>query len=615
MEPEAAQQEPTSANTTAHSAGAIAPKPELDQALGETLRALMAAAQARRGSPLNPEQTARLLVERASQMLPATDCLIGFVPPDRQDHFRIIGGSGPWAASLIGTEFSTQGTIAGRAMQEGVTVETTHAQEESALREVLARGGIKTLRLVPITTVMRLPDGRTALGIFGFYRRSRTPFTPHERELIDEFAKLVSLALHGAELRQATAQAAKRLQTGVDVALDLAASLEPREVIRRLLLRAVEALDSDRATLFRLEGGEVVVEDSHDLHAPPAPPGTRYSIAVQPILQQAIATRKPVLSGAVNLSVLSTRDQQALADIRHRVAVPLLFGGEVAALLVLSRRQDLPFGVPDLATLQLIGNVAILALRNARVFSEVEAASRAKGDFLNLAAHELRTPLSVVAGYLSILQDGSLGAAPPTWRRPIDMLVEKTAELRDLVDDLLLASRLEAGSIPKAVQRIDLRLVVRDAVLRADPRARLLKASVTEELPGRPVSVDADPDHLGRILDNLINNALTYGGEQPWVRLAVSDGEPTQIAVQDHGPGIPAALQERIFERFFKIDDPSKPRQPGTGLGLFIARELARQNGGTVHLDCSEPGKGSTFVLRLPGAPRSASLKRVAAQD
>jgi len=610
MEPEAAQQEPTSEKTAA-AAGSIAPKPELDQALGETLRALMAAAQARRGSPLNPEETARLLVERASQILPSTDCLIGFVPPDRQDHFRIIGGAGPWAASLIGSEFSTQGSIAGRAMHEGVTVETTAAQEESALREVLAMGGIKTLRLVPLTIGMRLPDGRTALGIFGFYRRSRAPFTPHERELIDEFAKLVSLALHGAELRQATAQAAKRLQTGVDVALDLAASLEPREVIRRLLLRAVEALSADRATLFRLEGHEVVVEDSHDIHAPPAPPGARYSITVQPILQQAISTRKPVLSGAVNLSVLSTEDQQALADVRHRVALPLLFAGEVVALLVLSRRQDLPFGAPDLATLQLIGNVAILAVRNARLFSEVEAASRAKGDFLNLAAHELRTPLSVVAGYLSMFQDGSLGAAPQAWRRPIDMLVQKTAELRDLVDDLLLASRLETGSIPKAVQRIDLRHVVRDAVLRADPRARLLKASITEELPERPVFVDADPDHLGRILDNLINNALSYGGEQPWVRLAVSNGEPPQIAVQDRGRGIPAELKERIFERFFKIDDPSRPAQPGTGLGLFIARELARQNGGTVLLDRSKPGEGSTFVLRLPGAKRSASLKRV----
>jgi signal transduction histidine kinase len=115
-----------------------------------------------------------------------------------------------------------------------------------------------------------------------------------------------------------------------------------------------------------------------------------------------------------------------------------------------------------------------------------------------------------------------------------------------------------------------------------------------------PVLVQADAEHVGRILDNLINNALTYCVGQPRVTVSVSNlGQPT-IAVSDNGVGIPAEKRELVFERFVRLDDALIGPVPGTGLGLYISRELARRHGGSLVLDESAPGKGSRFLLRLP---------------
>jgi signal transduction histidine kinase len=143
---------------------------------------------------------------------------------------------------------------------------------------------------------------------------------------------------------------------------------------------------------------------------------------------------------------------------------------------------------------------------------------------------------------------------------------------------------------------------VREAIRRAEPRTTLLQAQIAARIPKHPVLVEVDPDHIGRILDALINNALIYTTGSPRVTVTVSDGAQPQVAVEDRGAGVPPELRERIFERFFRIDHRAANAQPGTGLGLYISQVLAEKNGGSLVLERSEPGKGSRFVLRLPVA-------------
>jgi len=235
---------------------------------------------------------------------------------------------------------------------------------------------------------------------------------------------------------------------------------------------------------------------------------------------------------------------------------------------------------------------------------QAQESSRAKSEFLNMAAHELRTPLAVVVGYLSMLSDGTFGELNPDCDRVLQILRQKGDELNRLVDDLLTASRIEAGTVPSRLTEYDLREVARQAVRKATPQAELLGADVHLELPEGPVFVQADPTHLARIVDNLVNNALAYSRGRPWVKVTVGTGQDAVLMVEDRGVGIPADMRERVFDQFVRIESAEEPLQPGTGLGLYISRELARRQGGELAVVDSEVGRGSTLALTLQRVDR-----------
>ena len=294
------------------------------------------------------------------------------------------------------------------------------------------------------------------------------------------------------------------------------------------------------------------------------------------------------------------------------VVLPVIFEGRVKAVVELASVQA--FGQTHLDFLdQLTEGIGVVLntieanmrteelLKQSQIlFAEAQEASKSKSAFLSMAAHELRTPLSVITGYLSMLQDGSL--TPDKWERPLRVLMGKATELNSIVDDLLTAARIEGGTVPTDTKTLDLREMSRQAIARAEARAGLLKAEVLYEEPDEPVAINADREQLARIIDNLINNALTYTVGRPWVNLTVATEGGPALIIEDHGVGVPRDKHEKIFERFFRIDDPGLGPQPGTGLGLFISRELAERHGGSLTLEHSEVGKGSTFVLRLPAA-------------
>jgi signal transduction histidine kinase len=238
-----------------------------------------------------------------------------------------------------------------------------------------------------------------------------------------------------------------------------------------------------------------------------------------------------------------------------------------------------------------------------RLYVAANAANQAKSEFLNMAVHELRTPITVLTGYLSLLADGAMGPAPDSWTKPIDVLTAKTGELDKIVDDLLQVSRIESRVLPLVGAVIDLRKVVEDAVDRARPRADLLHAEISTKLPHDPVVVEADPLQLGRVLDNLINNALSYTVRPSRLAIRVSaESGRAVIRVEDNGVGIPREQHEKVFDRFFRSAGPIVVNVPGVGLGLYISRQLAEDHGGSLVVESSTPGEGTVFALELPRA-------------
>lgn len=248
-----------------------------------------------------------------------------------------------------------------------------------------------------------------------------------------------------------------------------------------------------------------------------------------------------------------------------------------------------------------LAELTTLTLAMARLEARAErdaAETGAKSASLTLVAHELRTPLGVLSGYLSMMQDGSLGDLPPQFRRPVDVAADKARQASCLVDDLLIAARIEGGGLRPQRQRVLLSEVATAAAQRASARCHAVGADLRVGQV-RDGAVSADPGQLGCILDNLITNALTYAGTVPRVEVTVAvEGGRGLIAVEDDGDPIAPAARERIFEPFQRISSNRAPQPPGTGLGLAIAREMAARNGGSLAL--TPATAGNRFELRLP---------------
>jgi len=224
---------------------------------------------------------------------------------------------------------------------------------------------------------------------------------------------------------------------------------------------------------------------------------------------------------------------------------------------------------------------------------------RRKSEFLKLASHELRTPVSLIRGYLSMFEAGDLGVFNERGKRALSVLEAQARELNALIAEMLEAARIEKGAATLAQEDLDLRTVAAEAVdsvrgkARADHRLNLLT-------PGQPLRVKADRGRLLIILQNLLDNAVKYSPDGGEIICEVREASGwAEVAVRDHGLGIEPEQLDQLFSRFGRIVTNETANIRGSGLGIYLARELARLQGGDIEVE-SEPGRGSAFTLRVP---------------
>lgn len=219
-------------------------------------------------------------------------------------------------------------------------------------------------------------------------------------------------------------------------------------------------------------------------------------------------------------------------------------------------------------------------------------------DLIGDVAHELRTPIASVRGYVEGLEAGVFEPGPEAWR----VLDEQTARLARLVDDLATLWRAESDDLRLELDTLDGPTVVMEAVERNRPLATA--RSVSLDLgPVAAVPLRADRTRLGQALDNLVGNAIRYAPEGGHVELILADeGTRAAIAVRDDGPGLTPDQAARVFDRFYRAE-PSRSRDAGgSGLGLTITKSLVEAMGGTVAVASDGLGSGAAFTVRLPTA-------------
>ena len=242
------------------------------------------------------------------------------------------------------------------------------------------------------------------------------------------------------------------------------------------------------------------------------------------------------------------------------------------------------------------GEVAELAETFNVMAGSLEETERRRLQLVGDVAHELRTPLATLDGYLEGLQDGVVESAAETWT----LLRRETGRLNRLVDDLSQLWRAEARQLPLTMETVDVSTLTADVVEQFRQQAGTL--TITSDVE-EGLTVLADHDRLAQILGNYLSNAIRYSPDGSAIAVTARRREGEVIvAVSDHGPGLTPEQRDHVFERFYRID-PSRSRAlGGSGIGLAIVRALADAMGGRAWAESAGPGTGSTFLVSLAAA-------------
>jgi signal transduction histidine kinase len=289
--------------------------------------------------------------------------------------------------------------------------------------------------------------------------------------------------------------------------------------------------------------------------------------------------------------------------VEYLTGIPLVAKeGRSLGTLVLGKYAA-PFASGDSEFLQVMGGQAAIAIENAHLFQEIQRAydelkklDHMKSEFINIAAHELRTPLAILMGYASVMEEEASG---PDQAR-LSVITRNAMRLRALIDDMLNLSYLETGQAHLRLEEVDLGQLVQDAALDvrslAEEKSLSIEVCVLSDIP----PMITDREKLDLVLMNLLSNAIKYTpeGGRVWLKAWV-EGDNAVVSVQDSGIGIPAEERDKIFERFYQVGSSLTRQQGGTGLGLAIAKGMLELCGGRIWVE-SELGQGSTFTFEVP---------------
>ncbi|WP_244227686.1 sensor histidine kinase [Corallococcus aberystwythensis] len=316
------------------------------------------------------------------------------------------------------------------------------------------------------------------------------------------------------------------------------------------------------------------------------------------------STLVPEVSDALMEAVAQDADHLEMmrrVGIRSLLTVPLLARGHIlGALTFLITTSCRRYADEDLQFAQELANLAGLAVDNARLLHGAREAVRLRDEFLSVASHELKTPLTPLSLKLQALSR-AVKAHPDSPLAPvIEAHVEtghrQVRRLTELMNDLLDVSRISAGTFRLQREDVDVAEVVREVTERFAPRFALEHCDFRVEAPG-PVCGSFDRSRLAQVLDHLLDNALKYGAGTPVsVRLA-AEGPVARLTVRDGGIGISKEQRPRLFERYGRA--VSERHYGGLGLGLYLARTIVEAEGGSVSVD-SCLGEGATFQVELP---------------
>lgn len=352
-------------------------------------------------------------------------------------------------------------------------------------------------------------------------------------------------------------------------------------------------------------------------------------IVLEEVKRQLEAGSRPSVEG-IDQAVITQMEQTG-----GQVFVPLVSKDTLLGIFVLGEKKsgDI-YSNEDLNLLEIGAAQAAVAIENALVYEEVKrfnltlkeevdkatvdlrAANErlkkldeAKSEFISIASHQLRTPLTVIKGYISMMLEGSFGQLTPPEVESLHKVYDSNQRLINLVEDLLNISRIESGRLRFEWTYEPLEHLAESVVEELTPNAKKKKLKLEFLAEKGLPRVKMDNEKLRQVLMNLVDNAVKYT-KKGWVHVRVAqDGGSVVVRVSDTGMGIDPQDMPNLFQKFSRGTGTSLVHTEGTGLGLYVAREIVAAHGGKVWAESQGPGQGSTFIVSLPGM----SEKQIAA--
>jgi len=280
------------------------------------------------------------------------------------------------------------------------------------------------------------------------------------------------------------------------------------------------------------------------------------------------------------------------------LVIPLELEEGAGAMVLVAGAFTPLFGDDEVVRLRQYAGSITAGLDRVTLSARIRDLEKAKTEFMNIASHELRGPMTVIKGYLTMLESGSLGAIAPRAMSILPLLIAKADEVNSMVEQMLEAARLEEGRFGLRKERGD---IVELTELAIDSvRPMLAKHDLAVELPPAPVLAEVDSERFQIVVKNLITNAIKYSSAESPIAVVVNrNGKTARVMVVDQGIGIAPEDQAILFTKFGRIHRESTMHVAGSGLGLWLSREIARMHDGDIKVDSTE-GEGSTFIFEVP---------------
>jgi two-component system, NtrC family, sensor kinase len=511
-----------------------------------------------------------------------------------------------------------RGSVTGRVLLEckPVQIPDVLADPEYSNLEPQRLGGYRTHLGVPL-----MRDG-SPIGVILVSRRTVRPFDSKQIELVTTFADQAVIAIENTrlfeEVQTRTRDLSESLQqqtATADVLKVISRStFDLKAVLQTLVESAARLCDAEKANITRQQGGAFFRAESYGFSqefmdyvkdAPILP--DRGSVQGRALLEARIIHIPDVLADPE----YNWLQAQQLGGFRTALGVPMLREGVPIGVLGLSRSEVRLFTDKQIELVSTFADQAAIAIENVRLFDEIQdknrqlqLASENKSQFLSSMSHELRTPLNAIIGLTEMMVTNASRFGTEKALEPLRRVNAAGNHLLSLINEVLDLSKIEAGKLELNPEAVNLARLIDEVIGTAGQLAEKNHNRLTVEAQENLGALTADSMRLKQILLNLLSNAckFTKEGEVALRVRRVADGRDwIELAVADTGIGLTAEQQAKLFQEFTQADSLTARRYGGTGLGLALSRKLARMMGGDVTVT-SEPGRGSVFAVRLPGA-------------